>query len=205
VNQISQELLNGFAPNSQGRRVWSLARTSLNVKVRDQRSKSTGTKNALCTPITPPGSNVMERARCKERHAVADGTIPSMPGVILAACLRFLFGKTSLALVFCLFFVCASNNQASGYAYQHIWRLCHATINREGCGRKGIWRKKMGDDGGGALISPDGVAPSRVVGVSASVIFPCTIKSRRFLLAPITHPGSPRKRAVKWLCVRVCL
>jgi len=25
--------LNGFAPNSQGRRVWSLARTSLKVKV----------------------------------------------------------------------------------------------------------------------------------------------------------------------------
>ena len=27
----------------------------------------------------------------------------------------------------------------------------------------------MGDDGGGLLISPDGVAPSRMVGVSASV------------------------------------
>ena len=37
---------------------------------------------------------------------------------------------------------------------------------------------KMGDDGGGLLISPDGVAPSWIVGVSASVIFPCTIKSR---------------------------
>jgi len=32
VNRISQERLNGFAPNSQGRRVWSLARMSLNVK-----------------------------------------------------------------------------------------------------------------------------------------------------------------------------
>jgi len=38
---------------------------------------------------------------------------------------------------------------------------------------------KMGDDGGGSLISPNGVVPSRMVGVSASVIFPCTIKSRR--------------------------
>jgi len=36
VNQISRELLSGFAPNSQGRRVWSLARTSLNVKVKGQ-------------------------------------------------------------------------------------------------------------------------------------------------------------------------
>ena len=38
---------------------------------------------------------------------------------------------------------------------------------------------KMGDEGGGSLISPDGVAPSRIVGMSASDISPCTIKSRR--------------------------
>jgi len=39
---------------------------------------------------------------------------------------------------------------------------------------------------------PDGVAPSRIVSVSASDISPCTIKSRRrFLLAP-AHPGSTR-------------
>jgi len=36
VNQISQEALNGFVPNSQGRCVWSRARTSLNVKVKGQ-------------------------------------------------------------------------------------------------------------------------------------------------------------------------
>ena len=42
---------------------------------------------------------------------------------------------------------------------------------------------------GGSLISPGGVAPSWIVGVSASVIFPCTIKSRsRFFLAP-AHVG----------------
>ena len=34
--EISQELLNGFVPNSQGRRVWSLTRTSLSVKVKGQ-------------------------------------------------------------------------------------------------------------------------------------------------------------------------
>jgi len=33
---VSPEPLNGFAPNSQGRRVWSLARTSLKVKVKRQ-------------------------------------------------------------------------------------------------------------------------------------------------------------------------
>jgi len=61
----------------------------------------------------------------------------------------------------------------------------------------------MGDDGGGSLVSPDGVATIQIVGVSASVIFLCTIKSRRsFLLAP-ANPGSSGKMAVKWLSV-VC-
>ena len=36
VYKISREPLNGFAPNSQGRRGWSLARTSLNIKVKGQ-------------------------------------------------------------------------------------------------------------------------------------------------------------------------
>ena len=47
VNQISHEPLNGFVPNSQGRCVWSLARTSLNVKVKGQRSRSPWTKSAV--------------------------------------------------------------------------------------------------------------------------------------------------------------
>ena len=47
-----QELLNGFAPNSYGRRVWSFARTSRNVKVKSQRSRSPGTKTH-CTLTTP--------------------------------------------------------------------------------------------------------------------------------------------------------
>jgi len=33
VYEISQELLNGFAPNSHGRYIWFLAWTSLKVKV----------------------------------------------------------------------------------------------------------------------------------------------------------------------------
>jgi len=86
---------------------------------------------------------------------------------------------------------------ATGYASQHIWCLSQAKIKWEDCDRKGIQRKNGGDDGGGSLISPDGVAPIQMVGVSASVIFPCTIKSRRrFLLAP-ADLGSPGKRAVK--------
>jgi len=59
--------------------------------------KIAGTKNAMCTPITL-GSDGMERARCK-CHAAAGGTIPSLPGLISAAYVRFMFGKTSLALV----------------------------------------------------------------------------------------------------------
>jgi len=36
VPQISPEPLNGFAPNLHGRHVWSLTRTSLKVRVKDQ-------------------------------------------------------------------------------------------------------------------------------------------------------------------------
>jgi len=38
----------------------------------------------------------------------------------------------------------------------------------------------MGDDGGGGTDSPDWVASSRIVGASASVIFGCAIKSRKW-------------------------
>jgi len=44
VYEISWQPLNGFVPNSQGRRVRSLARTSLKVKVKGQRSRSPLTK-----------------------------------------------------------------------------------------------------------------------------------------------------------------
>jgi len=36
------------------------------------------------------------------------------------------------------------------------------------------------------------------------LIFPCTVKSRSSLLA-LAHPAGPGKRAVKWLCVCVCV
>jgi len=56
-----------------------------------------------------------------------------------------------------------------------------------------------GEDGGGSLISPDRVVPSRIVGTSASVIFSC-----RFLLA-LAHPCSSGKRAVKRVCLSLVL
>jgi len=43
-------------------------------------------------------------------------------------------------------------------------------------GLQQVWHKKWGNDGGGSLISLVGVAPIRMVGVSASVIFACTMK-----------------------------
>jgi len=49
------------------------------------------------------------------------------------------------------------------------------------------------------VISPDGVAPSWMVGVSASVNLPLHHKVQSSLLAP-AHLGGPGKRAVKRLC-----
>jgi len=49
-----------------------------------------------------------------------------------------------------------------------------------------------------ALVSPDGVAPSRIVGVSASVNLPLQHKVHKFFLAP-ADPGGPGKMAVKQL------
>jgi len=68
-------------------------------------------------------------------------------------------------------------------------------------GRKGIWPVKNGGWWRWALLSLDRVAPIRMVGVSANVNLPCTIKSRSSLLAA-AHPGGPGKRAVKrlWWC-----
>ena len=74
-------------------------------------------------------------------------------------------------------------------------------------GRKGIRPVK---NGGGwcrwALVSPDRVASSRMVGVSASVNLPLHRKvlSRGSLLA-LAHPGGPRKRAIKRLWYLLCL
>jgi len=54
------------------------------------------------------------------------------------------------------------------------------------------------------LISPDGVAPGWIVSVSASVIFPCTIKSRRSLSSGTGSPGWSWKKGPKTV-VCACL
>ena len=47
-----------------------------------------------------------------------------------------------------------------------------------GCDRKDIQHKNWGDNGGGSLISPDGVAPSRIVGKKGhkTVVYVCVIR-----------------------------
>jgi len=61
-SSISGELLNGFA---QIHRVTCLVPCSDEFECQGQTARSPGTKNAPpCTPITP-GSNGMERVRCK--------------------------------------------------------------------------------------------------------------------------------------------
>jgi len=69
-----------------------------------------------------------------------------------------------------------------------------------------------------------GVAPTRTVGTSASIIFPCSIKIQktaggetqperstakaegRVLLLVLAYPGCPGTKAVKrWLLLSVCL
>jgi len=50
------------------------------------------------------------------------------------------------------------NNQATGYASQHIWCLSQARINWKGCVRKGVWCRNGGMTEVGAPISLDGVA-----------------------------------------------
>ena len=62
----------------------------------------------------------------------------------------------------------------------------------------------MGDGGGGHCLVRMEWRPSRWSVYLPLLIFPCTRKSRSFLLAP-AHPGGPGKRAVKWLCVCVCV
>jgi len=58
-------------------------------------------------------------------------------------------------------------------------------------------RKKYGGWWRWALVSPDGVAPSRMVSVSASVDLPLHHKVQKFS-SGTGLPGWSRKRAVKW-------
>jgi len=62
----------------------------------------------------------------------------------------------------------------------------------------------MGDDGGWHCLVQMEWRPAGWSVCLPLLIFPCTIKSKNSLLAP-AHPGGPRKRAIKRLCVCVSL
>jgi len=90
VNQIYQEPLNGFMPNSKIHMedmFWSLARMSLNVKVKLTRDKP---RCALPSPLAATewnalaANNVMQQQKGPFRHC---------GDVILWACMRFMFRK----------------------------------------------------------------------------------------------------------------
>ena len=61
VYEIYREPLEGYASNSQGRRVWSLARKSLNVKVKGQKSRSPGTKTRFSAYISGIAELIREK------------------------------------------------------------------------------------------------------------------------------------------------
>ena len=66
-------------------------------------------------------------------------------------------------------------------------------------GRKGVWFVRiMGD--GGALASPDGVAPSQMVSVSASVNLPFHHEVQKFS-SGTGSPGWSRKKGRKTVVV----
>ena len=76
VPQISPEPLNGFVPNSHLRRVWSLARTSLNVKVKGQGHQ--GQKRAVHSHHSRQrrnGTSSLQMISCStgQHHSIAAG------------------------------------------------------------------------------------------------------------------------------------
>jgi len=62
---------------------------------------------------------------------------------VVAVVTHYLSWKFITLIIFCCF-----GNPATRYASQHIWCLSQATINWEGCARKGI-RHETGVDGRG--------------------------------------------------------
>jgi len=91
----------------------SLARTSLNVKVNGQRSRSPQGQKTRCA--LRQRANGMRSLQTTSRSSGRDHSVAAGGGaVISAACVRFMFGKTSLALVFIMVALC---NRADHYIF----------------------------------------------------------------------------------------
>jgi len=61
-----------------------------------------------------------------------------------------------------------------------------------------------GDDGGGHWLVRLEWCPVGWLVCLHLLMFPCTMKSRSSVLA-LAHPGGPGKRAIKWMCVCLCV
>ena len=126
--EIFRKRLNGFAPNSHGRRIWSLARTSLNVRVKGQ------SHHGVFLPIDNALWGVAYAVRCKWRHPAADGTIPSLLGVtavhadggLRAVCVWWnIFSSSSFIGWICLVvetFNCWNSVNCASTAFKDTWR-----------------------------------------------------------------------------------
>ena len=71
VPQISREPLNGFAPNSQGTRVWSFAGMSLNAKVKGQGHQ--GQKRVSALPSPPAATEWSRLLHAARYNAMSTG------------------------------------------------------------------------------------------------------------------------------------
>jgi len=162
--------------NAQGRRVWSLARTSLNVRVKCQRSRSPGTKKRAVHSHYPRqqrnGTHSLQIMTVSSRrdHSVAAWA------VISEACVRFVLGKTSLALgfIFIRHDVCREqqNTKKTTKLLQNnkvISRILYSFRSNErtaelwvGCILRRIFKLLVP----GRVMTESTVRPGRVTGVS---------------------------------------
>ena len=94
MNQISPELLNGFAPNSHGRRVWSLAQASLNVKGHGHQGQK-----MHCALSSPPAVTEWNALAANVVMQQQTGPFLCCRGCDFGSLCVFMFGKISLALV----------------------------------------------------------------------------------------------------------
>ena len=92
-----------------------------------QRSRSPGTKNALYPPITP-GNDGMERAQQMTSRSGRRHHSVTADGWFRCPCVRCMFGKTSLALVFSFFVPCSRWSWPSVSYSMHVSISCRILL-----------------------------------------------------------------------------
>ena len=118
--EISREPLNGFAPNSRRRRVWYLARMSLNVKVKGQRSRSPGTKKRPFRPFRRPACGLCNL--CSEKH------LQPLATDLIILLLRISMSDCRLCLYLLKISLCAASHRI---ALHYIVLCCIACVGNK--------------------------------------------------------------------------